>query len=82
MIAMVISLHVILLLTNILITPANLPDDDSDIQHIYRELSKLIDVPVGGPVTDQSLREAKLFAACVQVGHWSAGGVTGYACSL
>ena len=25
----------------------------------------LIDVPVGGPVTDESLAEAKLFAACV-----------------
>jgi penicillin-binding protein 2 len=50
---------------NIVITPANLPDDDSDIQGIYRELSALIDVPVGGPVTDESLAEAKLFAACV-----------------
>ena len=50
---------------NIVITPANLPDDDSDIQRIYRELSDLIDVPVGGPVTDASLAEAKLFAACV-----------------
>jgi penicillin-binding protein 2 len=50
---------------NIVITPASLPDDDSDIQNIYRELSALIDVPVGGPVTDKSLAEAKLFAACV-----------------
>jgi penicillin-binding protein 2 len=50
---------------NVMITPADLPDDDSDIQRIYRELSALIDVPVGGPVTDQSLAEAKLFAACV-----------------
>ncbi len=50
---------------NIVITPAGLPDDDSDIQHIYRELSNIIDVPVGGPVTDASLEEAKLFAACV-----------------
>jgi penicillin-binding protein 2 len=50
---------------NIVITPANLPDDDSDIQGIYRELSELIDVPVGGPVTDESLANAKLFAACV-----------------
>ena len=33
---------------NVVITPANLPDDDSDIQRIYRELSELIDVPVGG----------------------------------
>jgi penicillin-binding protein 2 len=50
---------------NVVITPADLPDDDSDIQNIYRELSELIDVPVGGPVTDKSLAEAKLFAACV-----------------
>jgi penicillin-binding protein 2 len=50
---------------NVVITPADLPDDDSDIQRIYRELSDLIDVPVGGPVTDESLAEAKLFAACV-----------------
>ncbi len=50
---------------NIVITPANLPDDESDIQRIYRELSALIDVPVGGPVTDESLAQAKLFAACV-----------------
>lgn len=50
---------------NVVITPADLPDDDSDIQRIYRELSELIDVPVGGPVTDASLAEAKLFAACV-----------------
>jgi penicillin-binding protein 2 len=50
---------------NIVITPANLPDDESDIQRIYRELSSLIEVPVGGPVTDALLEEAKLFAACV-----------------
>lgn len=51
---------------NIVITPASLPADDSDIQRIYRELSALIDIPVGGPVTDESLAEAKLFAACVE----------------
>ena len=50
---------------NVVITPAGLPDDESDIQRIYRELSALIEVPVGGPVTDESLEEAKLFAACV-----------------
>jgi penicillin-binding protein 2 len=32
---------------NIIITPANLPADDSDIQNIYRELSAVIGVPVG-----------------------------------
>ncbi len=50
---------------NIVITPAALPADDSDIQRVYRELSELIDVSVGGPVTDESLEAAKLFAACV-----------------
>jgi len=50
---------------NIVITPANLPDDESDIQNIYRQLSNLIDVPVGGLVTSESLENAKLFAACV-----------------
>src|SRR6185503_17601071 len=50
---------------NVVITPAGLPDDDADIQHIYRELSALIDVPAGGPVTDESLNQAKLFAPCV-----------------
>jgi penicillin-binding protein 2 len=51
---------------NVVITPASLPADESDIQRIYRELSKLIDTPVGGPVTAESLEEAKLFAACVE----------------
>lgn len=51
---------------NIVITPASLPVDDSDIQRIYRELSELMDIPVGGPVTDESLQEVKLFAACVE----------------
>jgi penicillin-binding protein 2 len=50
---------------NIVITPAGLPDDESDIQRIYRELSELVEVPVGGPVTEQALEEAKLFSACV-----------------
>ncbi|MCL4274201.1 MAG: hypothetical protein KJZ77_10055 [Anaerolineales bacterium] len=51
---------------NIVVTPASLPADDSDIQRIYRELSSLIDVPVGGPVTAESLEEAKLYAQCVE----------------
>ncbi len=46
---------------NIVITPAYLPDDIADIQHIYRELSKIIDVPVNSGTVD----DAKLFAACV-----------------
>ena len=50
---------------NVVITPAGLPDDDADIQRIYRELSDLIDVPAGGPVTEESLNNAKLFSACV-----------------
>ena len=51
---------------NIIITPANLPDDDSDIQAIYRDLSDLLDVPVGGRADDEALlEEAKLFGPCV-----------------
>ena len=46
---------------NIVITPAYLPDDLADIQHIYRELSEIIDVPVNHGTLD----DAKLFAACV-----------------
>ncbi|NUQ85372.1 MAG: hypothetical protein HUU11_11720 [Anaerolineales bacterium] len=50
---------------NLVITPAELPDDDADIQRIYREISKLTGVPVGGPVTDETLDFAKLFSPCV-----------------
>jgi len=51
---------------NVVITPANLPDDEGDIQRIYREVSALTGVPVGGPVTEESLNSAKLFSACVE----------------
>lgn len=47
---------------NVVITPAELPDDNADIQNIYRELSALIDVPVN----QGTVEEAKLFAACVE----------------
>ena len=47
---------------NVVITPANLPDDDADIQNIYRELSALI----GIPVNQGTVAEAKLFAPCVE----------------
>jgi len=50
---------------NVIITPAELPDDDSDIQRIYREVSDLTGVGAGGPVTEASLAEAKLYAPCV-----------------
>ena len=50
---------------NIVITPAGLPDDEADIQRIYREVSELTGVPVGGPVTGATLSNAKLFSACV-----------------
>lgn len=50
---------------NVVVTPAGLPDDEGDIQRIYREVSALIDVPSGGPVTEESLNNAKLFSACV-----------------
>ena len=50
---------------NVVITPAGLPDDEADIQRIYREVSELTGVPVGGPVTDATLDNAKLFSACI-----------------
>jgi len=50
---------------NVVITPAALPDDDADVQRVYRELSELINVPAGGPVTEETLDFAKLFSECV-----------------
>ncbi len=50
---------------NVAITPAALPDDEADIQRIYREVSELTGVPTGGPVTEATLANAKLFSACV-----------------
>lgn len=50
---------------NVVITPAGLPDDDADIQRIYREVADLTGVAAGGPVTDETLADAKLFSACV-----------------
>ena len=46
---------------NVVITPANLPDSDADIQNIYRELSGLIDVPA----TQGTIEDAKLITECV-----------------
>jgi penicillin-binding protein 2 len=46
---------------NIVITPANLPDDDGDVQRIYRELSALTSVPV----SQGTVEDAKLIAPCV-----------------
>jgi penicillin-binding protein 2 len=45
---------------SIVITPASLPDDDGDIQRIYRELSAL----TGVPVNSGTVGEAKLLQAC------------------
>ena len=47
---------------NISITPAYLPDDDADVQRIYRAVSEL----TGIPVNKGTLDEAKLYAACVE----------------
>ncbi len=44
---------------NIVITPADLPDDTADVQRIYRELSTLTSVPASqGTVEDTKLLEA------------------------
>jgi penicillin-binding protein 2 len=45
---------------SIVITPASLPDDDGDIQRIYRELSSL----TGVPVNSGTVEDAKLLQAC------------------
>jgi penicillin-binding protein 2 len=47
---------------NLTITPANLPDDEADIQRIYRAVSELTGIPVNRGTLD----EAKLFGACVE----------------
>ena len=46
---------------NVVITPADLPDSEADVQNIYRELSAMIDVPA----TQGTIEEAKLVAECV-----------------
>ncbi len=46
---------------NVVITPAGLPNDQADIQRVYRELSALIKVPVNSGTLD----EAKLVSACI-----------------
>ena len=50
---------------NLTITPANLPDDEADIERIYRDVSAITGVPVGGPVTTESLNNAKNYGPCV-----------------
>jgi penicillin-binding protein 2 len=47
---------------NVVITPAQLPDDSADTQNIYRELSAMI----GVPVNNGTVEDAKLYAACVE----------------
>ena len=47
---------------SVVITPADLPDSEADIQKIYRDLSALIDVPA----TQGTVEDAKLVAECVE----------------
>lgn len=47
---------------NISITPAYLPDDDADVQRIYRAVAAL----TGIPVNQGTLEDAKLYAPCVE----------------
>lgn len=46
---------------NVVITPALLPDDNSDVQDIYRQLSVLINVPVNKGTVD----DAKNISPCI-----------------
>ena len=42
---------------NVVVTPGYLPEDDGDIQQIFRELSELIDIPVtSGAMDEDSVR--------------------------
>lgn len=47
---------------NVVITPAELPDDEADVQRIYRIVSDL----TGIPVSKGTVEEAKLFSPCVE----------------
>jgi penicillin-binding protein 2 len=47
---------------NLTITPADLPDDDADIQRIFRAVSAITGIPVNRGTLD----EAKLFGPCVE----------------
>ena len=46
---------------SVVITPADLPDSDADIQNIYRDLAALVDVPA----TQGTIEDAKLVSECV-----------------
>jgi len=48
---------------NIVVTPANLPDDEGAIQSIYRELSAVIDLPVNRGDVEEA---AKKFYSLLQ----------------
>ncbi|NCP86856.1 MAG: penicillin-binding protein 2 [Anaerolineae bacterium CG_4_9_14_3_um_filter_57_17] len=50
---------------NIVITPAYLPNDQADIQRVYRELSAQTGIPTGFPLTDASIEAAKLVSPCI-----------------
>lgn len=47
---------------NVVITPADLPEDEGAVQNIYRQLSDLIDIPVSKGDTDEET--VRNFTAC------------------
>jgi len=47
---------------NVVVTPGYLPEDDGDIQQIFRELSELIDIPVTRGDTDEET--VRYFTPC------------------
>ncbi len=49
---------------NIAITPSNLPDDDGEIQEIYRQLSTLLDVPVSNLSVNKDDPNFQPYIAC------------------
>jgi penicillin-binding protein 2 len=48
---------------NVVITPANLPEDEGSIQDIYRQLSDLVGVPVSKGTTDEET--VRNFSPCI-----------------
>jgi penicillin-binding protein 2 len=48
---------------NVVVTPGYLPDDEADMQSIFRELSELIDIPVSEGNTDEET--VRNFTPCI-----------------
>lgn len=47
---------------NVVITPANLPEDDGAVQEVYRQLSTYIDIPASADIPNEE--QVRNFSAC------------------